>query len=202
MVSNGRWGAPLGILAISLFLASSAQATVMVEVPLEEMIHGADAIVHGTVIRSDVRMSIDDGEMEPYTYTTIRVGEWLAGSGGQTVVIRELGGTFRGITQETVGVPRYALGDEVVVFLERRDDGSLRTMAMAQGKFLVRRGVGTESTVTRDLDGVAFLRWADGRQTISHPGRPASMQLEAFLDYVRQTRGQVTTVPVPEGVVR
>ncbi|HJL19642.1 MAG TPA: hypothetical protein RMH99_28525 [Sandaracinaceae bacterium LLY-WYZ-13_1] len=178
--------------ACALFLSSTASATVMVEVPLEDMIRSADAIVYGTVERTGVRMSIGERGMEPQTLTTVRVHEWLAGEGGETVRIRELGGQWQGGGLHYEGTPTYEVGERVVVFLERRDEAphDLRTFAMVQGKFVIRPGVpGTPDRVQRDLEGVAFARWADGRQTVSPPGREPAMSLDAFLDFVRRVRG-------------
>lgn len=176
----------------SLAIVSTASATVMVEVPLEQMIQSADAIVHGTVIGSRVRLEMRDGALEPQTLTTIRVREWIAGTGGETVELRELGGSWQGGGVRYEGTPEYAAGEEVVVFLERRPEAprDLRTLAMAQGKFVVQHGVpGVPSRVRRDLSGVAFARWADGHQTIERPGDAPAMELGAFLDYVRYVRG-------------
>jgi len=190
-MKSRTWQTLLGAVAV-LAVASTASATVMVEVPLEDMIRNADAIVHGTVTRSGVRMAIGDGGMEPQTLTTIEVHEWLAGEGGRTVRLRELGGRWQGGGVHYEGTPTYRAGEEVVVFLEPRDEAphDLRTYAMAQGKFVVRPGVpGAPDTVRRDLSGVAFARWADGHQTVSPPGREPAMQLDVFLDFVRQVRG-------------
>lgn len=176
----------------ALAIASSASATVMVEVPLEELVHRADAIVHGTVLSSRTRLEMRDGALEPQTLTTIRVHEWIAGSGGETVTLRELGGTWQGGGVRYDGTPEYAPGEEVVVFLERRPFApyDLRTLEMVQGKFIVRHGVpGVPAQVLRDLSGVAFVRWAEGRQTIERPGEPPVMELAAFLEYVRYVRG-------------
>ncbi len=177
----------------SVLLASTASATVMVEVPLDEMIQRADLIVRGTVVESRVRSNVRDGALEPQTFTTIRVAEWLAGEGGETVEIRELGGTWQGGGLRYDGTPEYAVGEEVVVFLERRPEApnDLRTFAMVQGKFTVRHGVpGVPDSVSRDLSGIAFARWADGQQTVSAPPAEPAMELTTFLEHVRRVRGQ------------
>lgn len=171
--------------------ASTASATVMVEVPLEELIQQADAIVHGTVVSTAVRLEMRDGALEPQTITTIRVHEWLAGSGGERVELRELGGVWQGGGVRFDGTPEYHAGEEVVVFLERRreEPRDLRTLAMVQGKFEVRHGApGVPSCVQRDLSGIAFARWADGRQTVNEPGDDPAMELQTFLDFVRRAR--------------
>ena len=186
-------GAPWFVVALAL--ASTASATVMVEIPLDTMIRDADVIVHGTVARSGVRMAIHADSMVPETLTTIRVREWLAGPGGETVELRELGGVHQGGGLRYEGTPRYRVGEEVVVFLERRPEAphDLRTLGMVQGKFMVRHGVpGVPSSVRRDLEGIAFARWADGRQTVSPPGHEPAMELGTFLDHVRRLRAEGT----------
>ncbi|MCZ7687116.1 MAG: hypothetical protein M5U28_53580 [Sandaracinaceae bacterium] len=181
----------LAVIA-SLAIASTAWATVMVEVPLEELVQTADVIVHGTVVSSRARVEVRDGALEPQTVTTLRVHEWIAGPGGETVELRELGGTWQGGGVRYDGTPEYRPGEEVVVFLERRPEAphDLRTLAMVQGKFLVRHGVpGVPARVHRDLTGISFARWADGRQTVEAPGDAPAMELSAFLGYVRDVRG-------------
>ena len=129
--------------------------------------------------------------MEPQTITTLRVHEWIAGAGGDTVEIRELGGVWQGGGVAYEGTPRFVQGEEVVLFLERRPEAphDLRTLGMVQGKFIVRHGVGgVPSTVRRDLSGIAFASWSNGRQTIGPPGQQPVMQLDMFLDYVRRLR--------------
>lgn len=181
--------AALALATVSV--ATTSSATVMVEIPLEELVRQADVIVRGTVVSSGVRLDMSDGSLEPETITTIRVSEWLAGHGGETVEIRELGGIWKEGGVRYLGTPEYTPGEEVVVFLERRPEAphDLRTFAMVQGKFSIRHGVpGVPSSVSRDLSGVAFARWVEGRQTVSEPGREPAMELETFLDFIRQTR--------------
>lgn len=178
---------------VAVAFVPAASATVMVEVPLEEMIVRADVIVHGTVRATQVQMHMREGGLEPQTVTTIEVHEWLGGTpAGTTVQLRELGGVWQGGGLHFEGTPEYHVGDEVVVFLERRPEAphDLRTFAMVQGQFLVQHGVpGVPSSVRRDLSGIAFARWAEGRQVVSAPGQEPAMELGTFLDFVRRVRG-------------
>jgi hypothetical protein len=188
---------------LALSLASTAYATVMVEVPLDDLVRSADTIVHGRVVSSRVRVAMQPGgTLEPQTVTTIRVLEWIAGEGGETVTLRELGGTWQGGTVRYEGTPEYRAGEEVIVFLARRPEEphDLRTLGMVQGKFVVRHGVpGVPDSVSRELDGISFARWADGRQTISAPGRELAMELQTFLEHVRRVRGERGHHPIGEG---
>jgi len=186
-----RLGVSLLALAATLAMAASASATVMLELSLEELVRDADSIVHATVVHTGVRMALRENSIAPETLTTLRVHEWIAGAGGETVQIREIGGVWQGGGQRIDGTPTYRLGEEVVLFIERREQApnDLRTLAMVQGKFVVRHGVGAvPSTVRRDLDGVGFLRWAEGQQTVVAPHDDPVMQLDMFLDHVRRVR--------------
>lgn len=176
--------------AFSLVLVPhSADATVMVEVPLDEMARDADAIVFGTVTRSGARLELGSDGSQPWTVTEIRVREWIKGGSGERVLVHEIGGEVQDRGMWIEGTPRYRPGEEVVVFL-RRDTihpDRFRTFGMVQGKFVVQRGVpGVPSSLWRDLDGVAFARWAaNGTMTVQPGGREPAMHLETFLDHVR-----------------
>jgi hypothetical protein len=180
-----------GASAIALLVlgwAAAAQATVMVELSLEEMVARADGIVIATVERSGSQLVLGESA-EPHTVTTLRVSEWLKGAGGERIVLRERGGVVQDRGMWIDGTPRYARGERVLVFLERRPDqpGQFRTFAMAQGKFRIVSGIGgAPDTVVRDLDGVGFARWADGVMTVSHandgPAAELALVVERIVD--------------------
>lgn len=191
----------LAALLATTLCPAPAAATVMVEVPLEDMARAADAIVLGRVVRTEVRVVIDParGAM-PHTLSEIAVTEWIAGSGGRTVVIDELGGEIQGEGLAIAGTPVYRPGEEVVVFLERAD-GRLRTYAMAQGRFEIRRGVGgVPDYVTRDLSDVALVRWGAGGMHVDH-GQDAPMALEVFVEHIRRIAASYGTATTPPGGV-
>jgi len=204
MVKARRRFKAAATLAFALALGStnvpSAHATVMREVPLESLVRDSDLIVRGTVERVGVRLEVSGPTAEPHTVVLLRVREWLKGAGDDVVRIEELGGTTpQGIGTWIDGTPRYRAGEDVVVFLRRTDDGSLRTYAMCQGHFEVRHGVGEATdVVVRDLSAIGLASWERGPMTVSEGGRRA-MPLEAFLDYVRDTAAQVATLPGGSG---
>jgi hypothetical protein len=178
----------VAVIFATVLSATTALGTVLVERSLEELTAEADLVVHGVVVRSGSQLRLGDGEAEPQTLTRIRVTEWLKGSGDAEVVIRERGGEAQGLSMWISGTPRYTLGEEVVVFLERRPEAphDLRTHAMVQGKFVVRRGIHVPAAVERDLENVGLARWAeDGTFEVVEAGNEPSMHLETFLDFVR-----------------
>lgn len=192
----------LGALALP-----PAHATVMVAVPLEELVATSDAIVHARVVRSGSRIVLGEtgeGSMTPHTLSELQVVEWLAGTDvdgdPSTVTVDEIGGTYPGGGMAIAGTPEFHPGDEVVVFLSRAD-GRWRTRGMVQGLFVVRPAVpGAETMVVRDTSDVGFARWDGGPMTVEHGGREA-MALEPFLAWIRDTVSQLGRVGGGSGSV-
>ena len=192
----------LGALALPL-----AHATVMVAVPLEELVATSDAIVHARVVSSGSRMVLGErgtGEMTPHTLTELLVVEWLAGTDvdgdATTVTVDEIGGTYPGGGMIVAGTPAFHPGEEVVVFLSRAD-GRWRTRGMVQGLFVVRPAVpGAETMVVRDTSDVGFARWDGGPMTVEHGGRE-EMALDAFLAWIRDTVSQLGRIAGGSGSV-
>ena len=182
------------VAVIPLAAAPIAHATVMVPIPLEDMVRDAAVIVHARVIRSGSRLSLD-GDATPHTVTQLQVIEWLAGDASSTqITIDELGGTFgdRGMT--ITGTPTFRAGEEVVLFLRSTPDG-LRTLGMVQGQFVVQRGVpGTADVVVRDTSEVGLATWEGGPMSVVEGGRE-SMELQAFLAWIRDAVVQSGRVP-------
>ena len=174
-------------------LASPAHATVMEELSLERLVQESDAIVLGRVASVNVQMVLRQGSVDPHTLTTVRVDRWLEGSGPASITVRELGGVHRLGGMWIEGTPKYTEGEEVVLFLVRHPEhpSQFRTYGMAQGKLLVRRGVGgTPDLAHRDLEGIAFARWTDGAMQLEHAGTEPAMQLGELLAFIeRHVRG-------------
>ncbi len=200
--------AALMLLGAGLW-GSSAEATVMVELLLEDMARDAVAIVHGRVVRSSGHLAIREDSAEPYTVTTLDAIEWIKGPGGEQVVLREIGGELPGARGGMAidGVPSYEVGEEVVVFLEVDPSGDFyRTYGMVQGKFVVLPGApGVPDTVVRDSEAVSLARWSEGQMVVQRGDREA-MALETFLDAVtgalRLTPPRIDTPDVTEEVSR
>lgn len=176
----------VGALAL---LSIPALATIMVEVPLEDMVADSEGVVRATVVHSGVQMNMREGSYEHTTITTLRVDEWLVGEGEPRIRIREIGGeTARG-GMRIAGTPRYEPGEEVIVILDQDADGHreyFRTYGLVQGKFTVLRGVpGMPTVVMRDADSVGFATWVRGEMTIEEGGDMV-VGLTEFEQRVRQ----------------
>ncbi|MBI1356668.1 MAG: hypothetical protein GC160_20200 [Acidobacteria bacterium] len=129
----------LALLATSFcFSPPPLAATLVPEVGFETLVADSEAIVHGTVVRSWTAW--DEGHAAIWTHYEVRVASWLKGSPASTIRISEPGGSVGGVHTQIVGAPRYAVGEEIVVFAHRTPIGYLRTSGWSQGKFVVSAG--------------------------------------------------------------
>jgi hypothetical protein len=138
----------LSLVALLLILsAMPLSAAQFIEQSFDQVARGADYVVRGSVI--DTWSAWDASHEVIYTYATLRVSRYFGEiAGPDTLVVREVGGTVDGYTQEAIGFPAIRRGEQVVLFLAKWADGSdLRIHAYNQGKYLVRQRAGIEVLV-------------------------------------------------------
>lgn len=132
-------------LSLVLLLVAAAlplSASQFIDVPFDEVARGSRYIVRAHVI--DTYAAWDESREVIYTYATLRVTRYFGETTGpDTLVVREVGGTIDGYTQEAVGFPEIRRGEQVVLMLAA-DGADLRIHAYNQGKFLVRQRAGAE----------------------------------------------------------
>ena len=136
----------LGTLLIALAMPMAASQ--FVDLPFDQVAREATFIVRGNVVQTWAAW--DDAHEIIYTYATVRVHRYFGeATGPDTLVVREVGGTVEGYTQEAIGFPMIRNGEDVVLFLSRWEDGAdLRIHAFNQGKYLVRQRGGKEVVVS------------------------------------------------------
>lgn len=151
------------LTCLTSVLSSSAFATIVQALDLEQLAKKADVVVHGQVL--DQRTAWNASHSRIYTVTRVSVTDPLKGphKAGAVIQIRQLGGTVDDITQSIVGNARLTAGEEVVLFLNHNPKKGLHyVLGMAQGKYAVQRE-GKLATVRHDLEGLALADLADGR---------------------------------------
>jgi hypothetical protein len=134
------------VCAFVLLAAASASATVYLPVDFNEMVAAARAIEHGRVV--DVRSEPTADRRSIVTYVTIDVARHLKGSLGDTVTFRVPGGEVGRYRRVIVGAPRFARGDEVIVFLSARGPSIPYLFGLSQGVYRVIRGADGRALVT------------------------------------------------------
>jgi hypothetical protein len=126
-------------LAASVGAPRTAGATVFVAPSDAELTRASHVIVIGTVKR--IRSVLSAGGGSVRTFVTIDVGEVLKGRlRRRAVTITEPGGQVGALRQWVHGAPQFMLGERVLLFLQRRGDGTLTTTDLGLGKYRIVSG--------------------------------------------------------------
>jgi hypothetical protein len=121
-----------------LSLAAGARATTVIIPSDDQQIISSRAVVRARVI-SQV-CGFDSRHDIVYTYVTLRIREILKGEiGSREIVLKEPGGQIANRGSVFFGSPRFASGEDVILYLDTWQDGSLRVHDMFLGKFTVLR---------------------------------------------------------------
>lgn len=180
-----RLGAAIA-LAATLSFAPAAHATVVIESPRAELVDRSQLIVRATVSGATSRWNEDGSQI--ITLTTLRVTEYVKGSGPSTLTLRQLGGQVGDVASRVAGDARFESGQEVFLFL-RQGEGVVYLTALAQAAYYVQRQ-GGEVMVARDLHGLTFARMAAGeRMEIVPPPNDPAETLTHLRDDVRRLMG-------------
>jgi hypothetical protein len=127
------------IAGLLLIVALPLAASQFVQLPFDQVASESKFIVRGSV--GQTWSAWDDAHEVIYTYATVRVSRYFGESTGpDTLVVREVGGTVDGYTQEAIGFPAIRQGEDVVLMLSQWEDSTdLRIHAFNQGKYLVQK---------------------------------------------------------------
>jgi hypothetical protein len=125
-------------------LALPLSASQFVRLPFDDVARQATYVVRGTL--GQTWSAWDDAHEVIYTYSTVRVQRYFGETAGpDTLVVREVGGTVEGYTQEAIGFPALREGEDVVLMLSQWEGSpDFRIHAFNQGKYLVKNRGGLE----------------------------------------------------------
>jgi hypothetical protein len=161
-------------LALALLSAFPADATTIARMSLAKMAQAAPLIVRVRCAGSSV--AFDAGEI--WTFTSFHVEETWRGDAPSEITVRLLGGNMGNITSHVSGVPRFRLGENVILFLEPTKRGDFSVISWEQGTFRVSRdSAGTEAYVTQDTASFATF---DPVTRQFHATGIRHMRLESF----------------------
>jgi hypothetical protein len=132
------------LIGLILALALPLSASQFMQLPFDEVATQSKYIVRGHV--EQTWSAWDDAHEVIYTYASVRVSRYFGETTGPDVlVVREVGGTVDGYTQEAIGFPAIRKGEQVVLMLSQWDDSpELRIHAYNQGKYLVKGNAAME----------------------------------------------------------
>ncbi len=132
-----------GAAVLSLFLAAvGAYASSVLPLSLEEQVQSAASVFRGTVLRNESYRSADDGLI--YTRTAIRVDEGFKGNLPAVINVVHRGGKVGNVELNEGFAPRFRVGEERLLFVSRRADGTL----------FATQGAASAARLRRDLNGL------------------------------------------------
>ncbi|HEY9231191.1 MAG TPA: hypothetical protein VIS78_03570, partial [Blastocatellia bacterium] len=122
------------LLLAVLFAAQVSTATTAVMLTDEDLIASSRVILIGDV--QSVKAQWDADHQTINTYVKVNVTRLLKGQlQNQTIVFKQLGGRVGDEATVIFGAPEYAAGQQVLLFLDTRQDGTLRVAHLFQGKY-------------------------------------------------------------------
>jgi hypothetical protein len=155
------WG---GTALLLMLIDVPAVASTFLAMDLPELIAESDGVVRGEVLA--VHSFWDPQHRVILTDAEIRIDERMLGKVGQvgrTVTVRTFGGEVGGYTVVAHGFPQFTAGDDLVLFLQRAPDTSLRVTGYQLGMFKVVDD-GSAKMVLPTRDGGASLLMPDGKE--------------------------------------
>lgn len=143
-----RFRFTLAMLCLGALLwCAVASATTLQRLSVEKMVDAAQIIVRARCVSNEPRW--DRGEI--WTFTSFEVKDTWKGAPNTFVTVRLLGGTLGLLTSNVSGVPKFNVGDEVILFLEPTTVGDLTVASWEQGTFRIARDTRSgDEVVTQD----------------------------------------------------
>jgi hypothetical protein len=159
MMNQLRKLAALSIAAMLSFCGVAA-ATTLQRMSVADMSRASHTIVRAHCVANSTRW--DAGEI--WTFTTFDVEDIWKGSAPLRITVRLLGGEAGNLKSTVSGVPRFAPGEQLVLFLERTTAGDFSVVSWVQGTFRIGHDRTTdEEIVTQDTAAFAVLDPASHR---------------------------------------
>ncbi|MFL5812954.1 MAG: hypothetical protein ACJ763_05205 [Bdellovibrionia bacterium] len=142
----------MGVFALlavpGLGLASQERANVTIE----QRAQGSDVVVHGKVKEKRFeKQRNDQGDELIVTHVNLEVQENLKGTESSSVDMVVEGGTYEGMTLKVSDQPELVMGEEVVAFLNKTEDG-YRPNRRGQGILRLKPGTHQVANSSLDLD--------------------------------------------------
>jgi len=150
------------LIAVALLLAAGpgpAQASMFLKEDVQSLKQRAEAVVRASVV--DVRSYWNADATMIFTDVTLVVKGRLHGSSDNRIVVRVPGGTVGDFSVDMEGAPRFSVGEDVVAFVARWDDGVPMVAGYFQGVSRIRRdSAGNEMLQGGVADGLAMSELA------------------------------------------
>ncbi len=165
-----------GLILGIFVMAGPLMATTITKMELPALVKASDSIVQGRVEGVESRFESD---RMVYTYIRVVVEEPLKGERSRSILVRQLGGKVGAMTMWIAGSPRFKEGDQVIVFLRNRRNGTFDIVGLNQGKYDI-----VDDFAVANVSGVSIMDPKTG--TISDTGFVDKAPLAAFKAKIRE----------------
>ena len=178
---------------VLLSFATSATATSVRPITLEQLSTRATIIFYGEVVSNEVKN--DSLSKRPATFTTFKVLDSIKGKVGSLHTIKQIGGSIESSTlrRRAFGVPQFTVGRQYVLFLPKKSSlGFSSPLGLHQGSFNV-TPVNGEKIVSngRDLSSPTVTNTRAAQIPLAvNVSKPSEAQLDNFINTVRSLNAQ------------
>lgn len=143
---NRAWRILFAMALNGALMVSAAFATTIVRMDLATLARSAEIIVRARCLSTEARL--EGGSA--WTFDNFEVIETFKGSPPQTLCMRLPGGRVGHLETKVEGVPRFVVGEEVVLFVEQTSAGDYGITSWAQGTFRTHRDAKGIAHLTQD----------------------------------------------------
>jgi hypothetical protein len=164
-------------LGSALLLAPPARASELIRRSLSELARGAQFIFIGRCEAVSCHWNTDHSLI--LTANRFRILRPVKGDPGPSITLDELGGTVGEDTLQMSDVPRYRVGEEVLLCVRRTELGRWTTFGAGQGRFPIDRDSRGQPWVRSDFYPGELTAISGGR------GSPGRAPLAAFVGHLQ-----------------
>lgn len=180
------------LLTLALTAAVSAiQATTVVPPTFDELVDKAETIFQGNVTEVKSQWVGEGAQRYIVSYVTFRVKDSLKGGPGEKYTLRMFGGEVDGEGMAVADAPKFAVGDEDILFVENNGSQVVPLVGMMHGRFHVRKDRAGREMVTTDeeakeatVKSVSRLGQENGSASTNEPDLSAADFKAAIKDKV------------------
>ena len=164
-------------------LSGVAGATTVLLLSRAELVGRSDMVARVQVGAATTGLS-DDGKAI-VTRTELVVTQGAKGDAKGTLVLEQIGGTWRGKTQRVLGDAKLVQGQDAVVFLKKGDQGRVYLTAMALSAYQV----DDKGMARRDLRDLGFAKKDNGRIVPTDPPNEGPEPVDQLMADVARIAG-------------
>jgi hypothetical protein len=125
------------LFALTLALAIAARATSVIPPDFSDLVNGSDYIVRARVKAMTGEIRLRNGHERIYTNVELEVLEVIAGTPPSPLVLTMLGGKSGTKELKVAGAPKFAVGNEDILFVQGNGKAVTPLYAMMHGQYPV-----------------------------------------------------------------